>query len=58
MTDSLMKCLKERLDLLPTCKHYRELLDTAHAKTGIFYSTLRSAMGLYTYAQWATFLGI
>lgn len=58
MTKSLNACLNARVGLLPSCVHYRELLNIAHAETSVNYDTLRDVTGSYTYAQWAQFLDI
>ena len=39
-------------DVLPTCKHYADLLDLLHIRTGMDYETMRDKYGLYTYKQW------
>ena len=56
MTKNLNTCLQVRLNVLPTCMEYRELLNISHAETGVDYDTLREVTGSYTYAQWAQFL--
>jgi len=56
MTPSLLQAISATPDLLPTCKHYAELLDVAHEKTGISFDKLREHGGQFTYAQWAKFL--
>ena len=56
MSQSLKSCMKS--DNLPTCQHYRELLEIAHKKTGLNYSNLREIGGYWPYKQWAFFLSI
>lgn len=58
MPKTLLKQLRRRVRLLPTCLEYRHLLETASAKTGLTIPELRSRYGLATYDEWATVLGI
>ena len=53
MSDSLLKCLGNGLDVLPSCEHYHELLDISHSITGWDYEHIRCKYGQYTYKQWA-----
>lgn len=58
MKPNLLKNLRARLNVLPGCQDYADLLDYAHIVTGMNYNGLRKSMGLATYARWAHFLNI
>ena len=58
MNEQLLNDLRAKVDLLPSCKDYADLLDYAHIITGMNYSGLRKAMGLATYRRWAEFLNV
>ena len=58
MNEHLLADLRAKLDFIPTCKDYADLLDYAHIMTGMNYCGLRKAMGIATYAQWAVFLNV
>jgi len=45
-------------DIMPSAMDYANLLDYAHATTGINYAGLRKAMGVATYKEWAKFLNL
>lgn len=48
--------MKSRVGVLPTCKHYAELVDMAVVKLGITKEEARKRYGHYTYAEWAKLL--
>lgn len=58
MDSALLNRLRERSNILPTCKDYAELLDYARIMTGRSLDDLRDALGLATYEGWADFLGV
>lgn len=58
MRKELLSRLRAKIDVLPSCLDYADLLDYSHIKTGINYEGLRKAMGLATYKQWAKFLNV
>lgn len=58
MNTRLLNDLKERIDLIPTCSEYAELLDYAVKQTGKNRYELFENQGWATYAEWADFLGI
>ena len=51
--DDLAVRLQSKADVMPTCIDYKRLLELAAKRTTIPMEVLRSAFGLYTYAQWA-----
>ena len=51
--DDLAVRLQSKADVMPTCMDYKRLLELAAKRTTIPMEVLRSAFGLYTYAQWA-----
>ena len=55
VSKSLIDCLKERQPFLPTCQHYKELLDLIHMNTGESYDKLREEYCDYTYEMHAEF---
>ena len=58
MNKLLLSKLQKRIDCLPSCLDYANLLDYSHIMTGMDYNDLRDTMGLATYAEWADFLNI
>lgn len=58
MKPHLLNRLKARIDKIPGCLDYADLLDYAHATKGLPLDELRRKMGLATYGQWADYLNI
>lgn len=53
MSESLLNCLGNMLDTIPTCAHYRELLCILSNLTGCNdFDEMRKKYGEYTYKQW------
>ena len=52
MSESLLYCLGNGLNKLPTCDHYSELISIIHNLTGWDYDDIRNKYGEYTYDQW------
>ena len=53
MSESLQFCLEYRLNRLPLCMHYNELLEILHRRTGVPVERLRNTVGDYTYGDFA-----
>lgn len=59
MIDSrLLSDLNARLNFIPTCMDYYNLLRYARAVKGMSLDALRDLMGCKTYAEWADFLNV
>lgn len=56
MTHALNEALNAKLDLIPTCSDYSELLSIVHSFTGLDLDTIRKGRGEWTYKDWALFL--
>lgn len=56
MSESLQFCLDYRLNRLPLCMHYKELLEILHRRTGVSVERLRNTVGNYTYGDFARVL--
>ena len=52
-SESLQFCLEYRLNRLPLCMHYKELLEILHRRTGVPVERLRNTVGNYTYGDFA-----
>ena len=52
MSESLLNCLGNMYDVLPTCDHYRELISLLHNLTGWDYDNIRKQFGEFTYKEW------
>ncbi len=58
MSQRILDQLKAKLNYIPTCLEYANLLNFASKEKGINTEKLRDKMGTATYAQWAKFLNI
>ena len=58
MNKLLERFLKAKVNVMPTCMHYGELLSLAVTKLGITESEARKKYGQFTYAEWAKLLKI
>lgn len=59
MIDSrLLSDLKARMNFIPSCNDYYNLLHYARARKGMSMDKLRSLMVCKTYAEWADFLNV
>lgn len=55
ISQSLLDCIKEKQPFLPTCMHYKELLELEVNSTGRPIDEVREERGEWTYADWAKF---
>lgn len=53
MNKLLERFLKAKVNVMPTCAHYGELLGLAMTKLGITENEARKKYGQFTYAEWA-----
>ena len=58
MSESLLDCLGNRSDILPTCEHYSELISLLHRYTGWDYDDIRNRFGEFTYKQWGDIIAV
>ena len=58
MSESLLKCLGNGYDTLPTCSHYAELISLLHRLTGWNYDDIRNHFGEFTYNQWGEIIAV
>lgn len=56
MSESLLHCLGYGYKVLPTCDHYRELIELYSSETGEDFDEIREKYGQYTYDQWGKLL--
>ena len=56
MTKTLVRNLKARRNVIPSCKEYKDLLDYASEKTGKSRYELFENQVFATYAEWADYL--
>lgn len=52
MSESLLRCLGNMYDTIPTCEHYSELISLLHGYTGWDYDEIRDNYGHLTYKEW------
>lgn len=58
MSESLLNCLGNMYETLPTCDHYRELISLLHGLTGWDYNDIRNRFGEFTYKQWGDIIAV
>lgn len=52
MSESLLHCLGNMYETLPSCDHYRELISILHGLTKMDYNSIRETYGTCTYKEW------
>jgi len=57
MSESLLRCLGNEYNTLPSCAHYSELISLLHQCTGWDYDDIRSHFGEFTYKEWGNLIG-
>ena len=50
---SLFECLESMQPFIPTCSHYKTLLEIESRSTGVPVNQLREGRGEWTYADWS-----
>ena len=58
MSESLLNCLGNMYETLPSCAHYAELISLLHGLTGWDYDDIRNHFGEFTYKQWGDIIAV